>query len=184
MSEQNLEQVMKGLSPDDAAHWTQDGKADLNVLKERMGRQVKAAERDAIGWTREDADKAKGESNGTTEGTDGDAASSEIVADGGTSAPETVDGTAAAAEGTDTADGEPRANPTTDGCSLTPIQVLELAGGDAIVLVEALALAVGAERYRRNSPLQQLVQHYRAEQKAVKDWQDRIDARAAREGGK
>lgn len=53
----NLIEAIESLDPSDDAHWTKDGRPDLNVLKELTGGAVKRADVDAAkpGFTREAA---------------------------------------------------------------------------------------------------------------------------------
>lgn len=44
-----IDAAILGLTPDDDAHWIQDGRPDLNVLKERVGTNVSRADVDAAG---------------------------------------------------------------------------------------------------------------------------------------
>lgn len=177
--EKTLESVIKALNPKDDAHWTKGGKPDLNVLKERLGRDVIAAERDTVAWMREDALKAlegnteeKAEDDGNTK-TDGETPTDEA---------EKPEDAANSANTSGRSETPASPSPVSRGVTETAPtveSVLAACQGDALLLCEALTLAVAGDRFKRNSPLQQIAQHYRAEQRGIKDHQARIDARKA-----
>ena len=62
---------------------------------------------------------------------------------------------------------------------IDPATVIETAGGDAIVLCEALIAAAASDKYRRNSALTSFVRAYLNSQNEIKEVQRRLDLRAA-----
>lgn len=58
--------------------------------------------------------------------------------------------------------------------------LIEMASGNAILLMEAATEAANADRFRRNNELQSLARGFQARQTAIRDLQDRIDKRETR----
>lgn len=63
--------------------------------------------------------------------------------------------------------------------AMTAADLVALANGDPILLLEAAAQAAGADRYKRNSALQTLTRGFAAAAPEIRAWQKRIDDRNA-----
>jgi len=171
-----VKDAILALNPADDAHWNGSGQADLNVLKERLGRQVSAGERDDAGLTREEVAAAAKAKEGKTDDNGSGKAADETAGtqDAAKAADKTANSAPAASADKSTAKDRIKALMPDE---VTAGMLVQAANGDAVKLLEAVVLAAGSERYHRNGPLLQHVQAYLANQKAIKEWQERADAK-------
>lgn len=63
---------------------------------------------------------------------------------------------------------------------VTVDDVVAFCGGDPVLLLEAVVALANTDRFRRNNALYGIAMHYGVEQKQIREWQSRLDARAER----